>query len=162
MRLSLKALVWSVVLLAPATLGGHQRREQPCQRTVPGNVTEAGQLSRALLVETDWRLYSSGLSLQWEAGYPFRFHSDGSVETENIGSAERWRLEPDGLVSIRDGHDQIIYRLVYDSTYCIVRTADCDASGVLLLGPAGTDFWAYLVKRCPDNFQIYDPAAPPN
>ena len=68
MRLTVKALVWSVVLLAPATLGGHQRREQPCQRTVPANVTEAGQLSRATLVETDWRLDSSGLSIQWEAG----------------------------------------------------------------------------------------------
>jgi hypothetical protein len=148
------AILWSqLTSVSPA-----QQRGAADQRGTPKDDTAIGAhctLSSETLVSKEWRLYSGYFEVQPAAGYPFRFLGDGSVESKNLGMVRQWQIEADGTVTLRGVDGKETYRFRFDEEYCVLTAYDCEGerSVPVLLGPKGTDFLGYLVKRCPQRFR---------
>ena len=124
-------------------------RQTPLPRA-PNQLTQ--KLTTTRLVETDWRLYSSIFPVLPGEGYPFRFHGDGAVLTKNLAGAKSWQLEAEDTVTLRDEKNTVIYRFSFDSVTGILFIRCGPPEMPMVLGPKGTDFFAYLAKRCPHQY----------
>jgi hypothetical protein len=148
------AILWSqLATVSPAQQGGtaDQRGTTKDDAALGARCT----LSSDTLVSREWRLYSEYFQVQPNEGFQFRFLSDGRVESKNLALITRWQIEADGTVTLQDQDGREARRFRLDGEYCVLAAFDCEneRSVPMLLGPKGTDFFGYLVKRCPRRFQ---------
>ena len=144
----------SLTLSRVLVTGPELAARQPPALREPNQAAQEAKLSTARLVDTDWRLYSSIFAVLPVEGYPFRFRADGSVVTKNLAGARSWQLGSGNIITLQDDKNNVIYRFSFDSANGVLLTECGPPALPMVLGPKGTNFFAYLAKRCPHQYRI--------
>lgn len=126
------------------------------QRRMPSThaAKPACTLSKPFLTSTSWRLYLAGLQLLRGSGVAIRLNGDGKVVSDSIAWLERWRIEPDDSLTLREPDGTVAYQFRLDPDTCLLSSLVCEdpAAKVAVMGRKGTDFAGYLARKCPQRF----------
>lgn len=89
---------------------------------------------------------ASGIAIQLEA--------NGKVVSDSIAWLERWQIEADNSLTLRESSGTIAYQFRLDPETCLLSSLVCEdpTAKVAILGPKGTDFAGYLARKCPSRF----------
>ena len=134
-----------------AQLYADGKRQTP---SVPAATKQACTLSSPFLISTSWRLYSTGFQVLRASGVAVQFKADGKIVSDSIAWLERWQIETDGSLTLRESDGTIAYQFRLDPEPCLLSSLVCEdpTAKVAVLGPKGTDFAGYLKRKCPARF----------
>ena len=106
-------------------------------------------VTRARLIEGEWRLFSWVYPALPIGSYPIKFEASGRVQTENLASTETWQLTEDLTLQLASKARVPRMSLSYDSEAGVFGSQP-EAGPAFVVGPAGFGFAEYLQNLVDD------------
>ncbi len=97
--------------------------------------SEPTAISRHHLIDLQWRLTSAVFPVMPLDGFPVSFHSDGGIETQNLGRVNRWTFSNDLLRLYHDEQGLLYFRWL--PTHGVFRSCSDPARPPLFVFPVG-------------------------